>query len=152
MLVRGDVRCLPLRDGTQDAVSLSFALRNLDDRPGDLQTFLKESFRVVRPGGRLLLLETSQPSHALMRAGFHLGTSLVTTLAGLFSTNREAYRYLSRSIKAFPDARGLLARCEKAGWQEEGRCTFWGGAVLGLLLVRPDDAGPGFASPGVKQG
>jgi demethylmenaquinone methyltransferase/2-methoxy-6-polyprenyl-1,4-benzoquinol methylase len=96
----GDAQSLPFPDASFDAVSISFGIRNVPDRP----RALAEMARVTRPGGRVVILELSEPRRGLIGplARFHIHT-LVPRLGALISGARE-YRYLEKSIAAFPPA------------------------------------------------
>jgi demethylmenaquinone methyltransferase/2-methoxy-6-polyprenyl-1,4-benzoquinol methylase len=99
-LVEGDAQSLPFPDRSFDGVCIAFGIRNVPDRP----KALREMARVTRPGGRIAILELSEPDGGLLApfARFHVHT-LVPTLGALLSGARE-YRYLQRSIAAFPKA------------------------------------------------
>jgi demethylmenaquinone methyltransferase/2-methoxy-6-polyprenyl-1,4-benzoquinol methylase len=99
-LVQGDAQSLPFEDRSFDGVCIAFGIRNVPDRP----KALREMARVTRPGGRIAILELSEPDGGLLApfARFHVHT-LVPTLGALLSGARE-YRYLQRSIAAFPKA------------------------------------------------
>ena len=109
---QGDGLALPLPDGSQDAVTIAFGLRNMADRA----KCLSEMRRVLRPGGRLFILEFSQP-WTWVRPFYALHLWLVVPLlAGLLTGDRGAYRYLGDSIGAFPDAKALSSEIRAAGF------------------------------------
>jgi len=113
--VQGDATALPFADGCFDAVSVGFGLRNV----GDLDRAIQEAFRVLRPGGRFISLETGKPDRFMLRLGHEVyGRVVVPLLGRLLSGDREAYRYLPRSNDAFPDQRELACRFERAGFTE----------------------------------
>jgi demethylmenaquinone methyltransferase/2-methoxy-6-polyprenyl-1,4-benzoquinol methylase len=97
-LVGGDAQHLPYRDGEMDAATIAFGIRNVPDRP----RALGEMARVVRRGGRVAILELGEPRRGIMArmARFHT-RHVVPWLGALLSGARE-YRYLQRSIAAFP--------------------------------------------------
>lgn len=99
-LQAGDAQALPFDNGRFAAVSMAFGIRNVPDRP----RALREILRVTRSGGRIAILELSEPKGGLLSWGarFHMHT-LVPWLGALLSGARE-YRYLPRSIAAFPPA------------------------------------------------
>lgn len=99
-LIQGDAQSLPFPDRSFDGVCIAFGIRNVPDRP----RALREMARVTRSGGRIAILELSEPDGGLLApfARFHVHT-LVPTLGALLSGARE-YRYLQRSIAAFPKA------------------------------------------------
>jgi demethylmenaquinone methyltransferase/2-methoxy-6-polyprenyl-1,4-benzoquinol methylase len=95
----GDAENLPFEDGHFDAVSVSYGIRNFED----LEKGLGEILRVLKPGGKLVVLETSVPDSAFMRFGYGIHTKLVIPLMGrLFSKDHKAYSYLSNSASVFP--------------------------------------------------
>ncbi len=99
-LVESDGAALPFADGTFDGMVCGYALRNFTD----LAATLAEAARVLRPGGRLAVLEVDAPRSRLLRAGYDLWfTKAVPVLGGALS-DREAYRYLPRSVAYLPPA------------------------------------------------
>jgi demethylmenaquinone methyltransferase/2-methoxy-6-polyprenyl-1,4-benzoquinol methylase len=93
---------LPFGDGTFDLVTISFATRNLNPRQDVLETYLKEFWRVLRPGGYFLNLETSQPSNRIIRWLFHLYVKwAVKPIGYLVSGSKVGYQYLSFTIPRF---------------------------------------------------
>lgn len=110
-LVTGDAQELPYPDATFDGVTIAFGIRNVPDR---LQG-LREMARVTRPGGRVAVLELSEPGGGLLGAlaRFHVHT-LVPRIGALLSGERE-YRYLQRSIAAFPPAAEFADLMREAG-------------------------------------
>ena len=112
-----DARILPFKDNSFDLITISFATRNLDlTRDRLVQTF-SEFRRILRPGGVFLNLETSQPDVGLIRKLFHYYTVLTVPLfGGLISGSRNAYRYLSHTVRRFYDAKGLASILTDAGF------------------------------------
>jgi len=104
--VEGDAQKLPFGDDTFDAVTISFGLRNVEDP----KLALAEMYRVLKPGGRLVICEFSKPQRAVFRLGYaaYLRT-VAPAIAAVTSTNPEAYRYLVESIEAWPD-QGTLSQ------------------------------------------
>lgn len=109
---QGDGLALPLADGSVDAVTISFGLRNLADRPKGL----KEMRRVLRPGGSLYVLEFSQPYRWFRPIYYFYLRRILPFIAGLVTGDREAYVYLNRTIGDFPDRAGLAAEIRAAGF------------------------------------
>ena len=110
-LLTGDAEALPFDDASFDAVSIAFGIRNVPDR----DRALAEMARVTRPGGRVVVLELSEPPRGFFGpfARFHMHT-LVPYVGGLISGASE-YKYLIRSIAQFPPAAEFSAKMEKAG-------------------------------------
>lgn len=131
-LVQGDGLRLPLADALVDGLTSGFALRNVVDQ----EALFVEMARVLRPGGRLALLEvaepTWQPAHAVHRLYFH---RLVPLVGGLLS-DRAAYRYLPASSALLPDGRDLRRLVERAGFLDVRRRLLGLGAVQVLTATR----------------
>ncbi|MFI0898568.1 demethylmenaquinone methyltransferase [Streptomyces sp. NPDC020983] len=134
-LTAGDATRLPFADGVFDAVTISFALRNVQDT----DAALREMLRVVRPGGRLVICEFSQPTFRpfatvyteyLMRA--------LPPVAKAVSSNPDAYVYLAESIREWPAQRALAGRLQKAGWGRVAWRNLTGGIVALHRGTRPE--------------
>lgn len=110
-LVAGDAEVLPFPDASFDGITMAFGIRNVPDRA----RALREMHRVMRPGGRVAILELSEPDGGVIGplARFHVHT-VVPWVGALLSGERE-YRYLQRSIAAFPHARAFAGMMEAAG-------------------------------------
>lgn len=110
-LQEGDAQSLQFADNTFDGTTIAFGIRNVPDRIQGL----REMARVTRPGGRIAILELSEPRGGLMAplARFHVHT-LVPWVGSLLSGARE-YRYLQRSIEAFPPAEEFAETMRQAG-------------------------------------
>lgn len=109
--VHGDAAALPFPDGHFDCVGIAFAFRNLTYKNPLTLRYLAEIARVLRPGGRFVIVESSQPRVRLIRKLFHLYLrTFVFRLGYLLSGNRGAYRYLAESAARFytPDELGKL--------------------------------------------
>ena len=130
-----DVKPIGAPDQRADAVTIAFGLRNLVDRDGALA----EMFRVLRPGGRLVILEFPAPPRGPLMAGFRLYLEhVMPAVAGLFKrTDRPAYRYLSDSVQAFPSPEVLADQLVRIGFTPVSveRMTF--GIVALHVAVRP---------------
>jgi demethylmenaquinone methyltransferase/2-methoxy-6-polyprenyl-1,4-benzoquinol methylase len=108
----GDGLNLPLPDGTFGAVTISFGLRNMADRSRSL----REMRRVLKPGGRLFVLEFSQPPRALRSLyGFHL-RRVIPAIGGWVTGDRAAYDYLGTTISGFPGRAALSAEILASGF------------------------------------
>lgn len=98
-MVIGDSEKLPFEDNSYDAITVSYGVRNFED----LNQGLSEINRVLRPGGILVILETSLPTKFPYKQGYNVYSKTLLPLLGtLFSKDKEAYSYLSNSAKAFP--------------------------------------------------
>ncbi|WP_299255299.1 bifunctional demethylmenaquinone methyltransferase/2-methoxy-6-polyprenyl-1,4-benzoquinol methylase UbiE [uncultured Aquimarina sp.] len=98
-MVKGDGESLPYEENYFDAITVAFGVRNFED----LEQGLSEIYRVLKPGGIFVVLETSVPTKTPYKQGYKLYTSSVLPLIGkIFSKDRSAYSYLSESAAAFP--------------------------------------------------
>ncbi|WFE25388.1 demethylmenaquinone methyltransferase [Solwaraspora sp. WMMD791] len=125
-LIAGDALALPFPDATFDAVTISFALRNVVDTGAALAEFA----RVTRPGGRLVVCEFSQPTNPAFRTVYlsYLMRSL-PTVARAVASNPQAYVYLAESIRQWPDQAALAGRIGTAGWRSVQWRNLTGGIV-----------------------
>lgn len=108
----GDALALPLPDEGFDAVTIAFGLRNLADRPRGL----REMRRVLRPGGRLFILEFSQPHRWFRPLYYFYLRKLLPGIAGVVTGDRAAYVYLNDTIAQFPGREALAAEIASAGF------------------------------------
>ncbi len=114
-----DAGRLPFRDETFDLVTISFATRNINVNRDALLRCFREFYRVLKPGGRFVNLETSQPSSALIRRLFHLYIrSAVASIGSMISGSKAAYAYLSHTIPRFYNAVELSDILRQAGFAE----------------------------------
>ena len=122
----GDGTRLPFADGTFDAVTISFGLRNIVDTDAGL----RELRRVTRPGGRLVVCEFSHPTWAPFRTVYieYLMKAL-PSIARAVSSSPDAYVYLAESIRAWPDQAALADRITAAGWTRTKWRNLSGGIV-----------------------
>lgn len=131
-LVEADILRLPVPDASVDGITCGFALRNV----ADLSALLDELARVVRPAGRIALLEVAQPSSPLLRAGHAVWFGgIVPRIGGLLSDG-DAYRYLPRSVEYLPPPDELLAMVSRAGFADAARTTLLFGSAQLLLATR----------------
>jgi demethylmenaquinone methyltransferase/2-methoxy-6-polyprenyl-1,4-benzoquinol methylase len=111
------VLALPLSDATVDGATCGFALRNLVD----LGAFFDELARVVRPGGRLALIEVATPPNPVLQAGHRVYFGSVVPVVGGLLSNAAAYRYLPRSVAYLPPTDEMLHRLAAAGFADVER-------------------------------
>ena len=109
---QGDGLALPLSDESCDAVTISFGLRNLADRP----LGLREMRRVLRPGGHLFVLEFSQPQAWFRPLYYFYLRRILPPIAGALTGDRSAYEYLNNTIGQFPDRVALASEISTAGF------------------------------------
>lgn len=125
-LVVGDALALPFEDGAFDLVTISFGIRNLIDTDRGLQ----ELRRVLAPGGRLIVLEFSTPEPGPFNAIYDVyRRSVLPRIGGALSGDARAYRYLDRTIAAFPSGEAMLERLSNAGLLDARRESLALGAV-----------------------
>jgi demethylmenaquinone methyltransferase/2-methoxy-6-polyprenyl-1,4-benzoquinol methylase len=124
---QGDGMALPLSDESFDAVTISFGLRNMADR----HQSLIEMRRVLRPGGRMFVLEFSQPARWVKPFYYFYLRWIMPLLASLITGDRAAYTYLNESIEKFPDAEALSDEIRAAGFSNVSWTKLsWGTVAL----------------------
>ncbi|MGX0875338.1 demethylmenaquinone methyltransferase/2-methoxy-6-polyprenyl-1,4-benzoquinol methylase [Roseovarius sp. MBR-154] len=112
--VVGDAMALPFEDASFDVYTISFGIRNVT-RP---QEALNEAFRVLRPGGRLMVLEFSQIPNELMQKVYDLYSfNIIPRLGQMIANDRDSYQYLVESIRKFPDQETFLGMVRQAGFE-----------------------------------
>jgi demethylmenaquinone methyltransferase / 2-methoxy-6-polyprenyl-1,4-benzoquinol methylase len=118
---------LPYSDASFDAVTVGFGVRNL----ADLDVGVGEMARVLRPGGRLVILEITQPQKPPLSTFFSLWFDRIVPLLGRFAGDPEAYSYLPESVRSFPPPAGLAAIMDRAGF-ERIRYTILAGGIIAI--------------------
>ena len=130
--INADVGNLPFADGYFDCVGISFAFRNLTYNNPNTQAYLNEILRVLRPGGRFVIVESSQPKTAFIRFFHHLYLRIWVFPSGyILSGNKSAYRYLEQSALNFYSAEELQEFLVKAGFkQATAKRLFFGASAV----------------------
>ena len=122
-----DALSLPYDAERFDAVTVGFGVRNLSN----LDRGVSEMARVLRPGGRLVILEITQPPRPPLSNFYSLWFDRIVPLLGRLTSDPEAYSYLPESVRSFPDPRGLAERMDAAGL-EQIRWTVLAGGIIAI--------------------
>jgi demethylmenaquinone methyltransferase / 2-methoxy-6-polyprenyl-1,4-benzoquinol methylase len=122
-----DALQLPYDDGRFDAVTVGFGVRNFADRDRGL----REMGRVLKPGGRLVILEFTAPTRPPFSTFYSLWFDRIVPVLGRLTPNPEAYSYLAESVHSFPDPHGLAAKMDAAGF-ERIRWLLTAGGILAI--------------------
>jgi demethylmenaquinone methyltransferase / 2-methoxy-6-polyprenyl-1,4-benzoquinol methylase len=128
--IQGDALALPFSDGEFDAATVGFGVRNL----ADLEDGLRQLARVLRPGGKLAVLEITRPT-GLLRPFFRLWFDVLVPFAGRVLPGGQAYTYLPASVRRFPGADDLSVLLVAAGF-EDVRYRLLGGGIVALHVGR----------------
>jgi demethylmenaquinone methyltransferase / 2-methoxy-6-polyprenyl-1,4-benzoquinol methylase len=132
--VQADAQSLPFPDNSFDCITIAFGLRNVTDKDAALRSML----RVLKPGGRLLVLEFSKPGNELLSKAYDTYSfKILPVLGKLVANDSESYQYLAESIRMHPDQETLREMMEDAGFS---RCEFHnmtGGVVALHKGIKP---------------
>ncbi|MFZ3062857.1 MAG: bifunctional demethylmenaquinone methyltransferase/2-methoxy-6-polyprenyl-1,4-benzoquinol methylase UbiE [Actinomycetota bacterium] len=124
----GDATQLDLANDSFHAVTIGFGIRNVDK----IAKAFSEMYRVLRPGGKVICLEFSQPTSALIRRIYDFYSfQIIPRIGGLISKNFDAYHYLPDSIREFPDQDRLKSLMEKAGFKN----TYFTNLAFGIVAL-----------------
>ena len=132
--VQANAECLPFNDNTFDCITISFGLRNVTDK----QKALASMARVLKPGGRLLVLEFSKPSNPLIAKIYDRYSFSLLPLIGKFvAKDADSYQYLAESIRMHPDQETLQGMMDNAGFANTDFHNMTGGVVALHRGVKP---------------
>ncbi len=124
--VQANAECLPFTDNTFDIATIAFGLRNVTDKDAALRSL----YRVLKPGGRLLVLEFSKPEHELLSKIYDTYSfNILPKMGELVANDGESYQYLAESIRMHPDQETLKGMMENAGFEEVNYQNLTGGIV-----------------------
>ncbi len=124
--VQADAECLPFADDSFDLITISFGLRNVRDKASALASM----HRVLKPGGRLLVLEFSKPVNPLLSKVYdHYSFEVLPRLGQAVAKDAESYRYLAESIRMHPDQDSLRQMLDEAGFERTQYHNLTGGIV-----------------------
>jgi demethylmenaquinone methyltransferase/2-methoxy-6-polyprenyl-1,4-benzoquinol methylase len=130
-LFKGDSEAIKADPATFDAITVAFGVRNFSN----LEQGLAEMYRVLKPGGKLVILEFSQPKRVVFSGLYNMYMKLIAPQAGKWlSKNKDAYKYLHSSVKAFPEGETFLHILQQVGFSQTtlkslslGICTIYCG-------------------------
>jgi demethylmenaquinone methyltransferase / 2-methoxy-6-polyprenyl-1,4-benzoquinol methylase len=130
-LLKGDSEAINFPNNSFDAVTVAFGVRNFEN----LEQGLREMYRVVKPGGKVVILEFSMPRKVWFKGLYNLYMKIIAPRAGQWlSKNKDAYKYLNQSVKAFPEGETFLHILQQVGFSETtlkrlslGICTIYCG-------------------------
>jgi demethylmenaquinone methyltransferase/2-methoxy-6-polyprenyl-1,4-benzoquinol methylase len=123
-----DAQALTLPDASFDVATVAFGVRNFPDRAANF----REVLRVLKPGGRYLILEFSRPPFAPLRALYHFYLNVgIPMIGGLLTHDRASFVYLNQSIRSFPAQEALAAELREAGFRE----VTWRNLTFGVVAI-----------------
>jgi demethylmenaquinone methyltransferase/2-methoxy-6-polyprenyl-1,4-benzoquinol methylase len=131
-LAQADAAALPVATSSVDGITCGYALRNFTE----LGAAFAEFGRVVRPGGRISLLEVAEPEHGLLLTGHRIWFRRVVPVIGGLVSDRAAYRYLPRSTAYLPDAEELRSMLRAAGFSSVNQRPLSGGLSQLITATR----------------
>jgi len=132
-LAQADALQLPLRGGSFDVVTIAYGLRNL----ADIGAGLREITRVLKPGGRLLILDFGKPANPIIRRAYFLYIAWMLPIFGwLFCGNAAAYAYILNSLKNYPAQKGVAAALGSLDYEPVRVMDIMGGAMSIHVAVK----------------
>ena len=131
--LQADAQEIPLEDSSVGSVSIAYGIRNVQDP----ERCIRDVHRVLEPGGRFGILELTEPSHPLLRMGHQIYLrTFLPTIGRWFCSNREAYQYLSSSIKAFYPPVKLVEIMEDCGFEGVSSQPLTGGIATLITATK----------------
>ena len=127
-LQNGDSEAINFADASFDAATVAFGVRNFQH----LEKGLSEMYRVLQTGGKLVVLEFSQPKNKFFKALCSIYMNVITPQAGkIFAKNKSAYQYLNESVQAFPEREAFITVMKNAGFKN----TYFKPLTLGICCI-----------------
>jgi demethylmenaquinone methyltransferase/2-methoxy-6-polyprenyl-1,4-benzoquinol methylase len=124
--VQANAQYLPFEDNTFDVITIAFGLRNVTDK----DMALRSMYRVLKPGGRLLVLEFSKPEHELVNKAYDFYSfNILPKMGELVAKDGDSYQYLAESIRMHPDQETLKSMMDNAGFEQTSFKNLTGGVV-----------------------
>jgi demethylmenaquinone methyltransferase/2-methoxy-6-polyprenyl-1,4-benzoquinol methylase len=124
--VQANAQYLPFEDNTFDIITIAFGLRNVTDK----DMALRSMYRVLKPGGRLLVLEFSKPEHELVNKAYDFYSfNILPKIGELVAKDGDSYQYLAESIRMHPDQETLQTMMDAAGFEQTSFKNLTGGVV-----------------------
>lgn len=136
--IEGDAAKMPFEDNYFDVTGVSFAFRNITFKNPNTDHYLREIFRTLRPGGKLVIVESSQPKNKWIRILFHAYLHyVVSAIGGRLSASKGAYHYLAYSAKNFYTRPELSQLIEKQGFKNTRHIPLFFGAAAITISTKP---------------
>ena len=124
--VQANAEALPFPDNSFDLVTIAFGLRNVTDK----DKALRSMYRVLKPGGRLLVLEFSKPTNELLSKAYDMYSfNLLPKMGQIITNDADSYQYLAESIRMHPDQQTLQSMMDQAGFEQTQYYNLTGGIV-----------------------
>jgi demethylmenaquinone methyltransferase/2-methoxy-6-polyprenyl-1,4-benzoquinol methylase len=134
MFSQADAQYLPFPDNTFDVITIAFGIRNVTDKDMALRSML----RVLKPGGKLLILEFSKPTSTLLSKIYDTYSfNVLPRLGEVFANDSDSYKYLAESIRMHPDQSSLLQMLDSAGFENTDFHNMTGGVVALHRGIKP---------------
>lgn len=129
-----NAECLPFEDNSFDCISIAFGLRNVTRKEKAMESML----RVLKPGGKLLILEFSKPRNELLSKAYDaFSFGVIPKIGKLITNDADSYRYLAESIRKHPDQETLKAMLLETGYAEVNYHNMTGGIVALHTAIKP---------------